>query len=559
MSPRALWTDAACLLLLFVAFGILGFRDLRQPGLYEDEAWGAGHAVKFAVGRAEIDGPSLQFRAFGRTWPSMRGSYTGPAKTYVLIPAFLLFGISVPVLRATTALLGFGGVVFLYFALRRELGRVPAFMSALLLATDVNYVLATRCDWGPVAFSLMAQMGALAAFLLWTRRPASRLAPALTGLMLGLGLSHKLDFAACVAALSLAGLILYGRRLARAGMAGPALAILFFVIGALPPILFTIASGGEPLRVARSLATGRGTPFGFVDVPKNILVRSRELRGMLRGTYMSDWMVGDGMAATAARLGQSRMPRALAYLAPVYLFLIFSRAAPGRRRVLALFAVSGCVLLLALSAIPIATGPHHILLMYPFPHIVVGCSLGLLVALAAAAPRRPARALLVVPALFFAFLVAGNVLLGIAYRDIVDRVGGRGHWSAEAYGALLSTLEDRYPRARIVLLDWGFENALTLSAAGRLDLRVAYWGLMDPARAPDELARFETTEQQVFIANAPAHTTYPLPRETFLAWLASRGIHPEETRFSDKRGEHTYSLWTFVAPAGGGQATATGP
>jgi Dolichyl-phosphate-mannose-protein mannosyltransferase len=247
--------DAACLLLLLAGFAYVGFRDLRQPGVYEDEAFAATPAIKLVNG--DLETGATQLTALGRAWPIMRSSYFGPVKIYILAAAFSIFGIRIEVLRATTALLGFTGVALLFGILRRELGRLPAFMSAMLLATDLDYVLATRCDWGPVAFSIFAGLAALGALLAWARRPESRLAPALAGLMMGLGLSHKLDFAACALAVTAVFWLLYRSRL-RGRRAGALLAAAFFLFGAAPALLYGVLTRGEPLRVGRALAASRG-------------------------------------------------------------------------------------------------------------------------------------------------------------------------------------------------------------------------------------------------------------------------------------------------------------
>jgi hypothetical protein len=47
--------------------------------------------------------------------------------------------------------------VALYLLAVREFGRLAAFSSAVLLATDVSFVIAVRDDWGPVAIKDLAQ------------------------------------------------------------------------------------------------------------------------------------------------------------------------------------------------------------------------------------------------------------------------------------------------------------------------------------------------------------------------------------------------------------------
>jgi len=501
--------DAVLLLLLVAGFGSLGFRKLEQPGLYEDEAFAATPAIKLLTGNPETG--ATQITAFGRAWPVMRSSYFGPVKIYLLAAAFWIFGISVSVLRATTALFGLAGVVLLYGILRRELGRVPAFASAMLLATDVDYVVATRCDWGPVAFSLLAQVAVLGALLAWVRNPPSRLAPALAGLAMGLGLSHKLDFAACAAATTLAVLLLYGNRL-REQRRGAFLAAVFLCAGAAPVLLYTVMTRGEPLRTARAMAASHGnqsfppTASQLLGLPGALRERVGILGALLRGTAIPDWILG-AAPDSSAMAGHSRMPEAAA-LAPLAFLLFSFRAARSRWRVLALFWIGGCAALLLVAVTPMATGAHHVLLTYPFPHAAVGAALGLCGVAVAASDRRALRGLAVLPALAFLVLVGANLRLGAAFLRELERAGASGYWSAEAERALFETLERDYPSSRIQLLDWGFEHALTLRSRDRLDLRAAYWMLADP-RSSRSLVELSLAPEDVYVAHSPALTVLP--------------------------------------------------
>jgi 4-amino-4-deoxy-L-arabinose transferase-like glycosyltransferase len=211
-ASRLTAADLLALGLVVAAFSWIAFRNIRQPGLYGDEAWMGVSAARFAWGAAPAGLSPWKIRVFGHVLPTMLNSYVGPVKGYILAAAFSFFGVSVPVLRGTTASVGLLGVVALYFLARQQFGRLAAAASTLLLATDLSFVLAVRCDWGPVDFAFFARVAAILLLLSWQRNRGRRRLLFLASLLLGLGLSFKLDFLGTIAAVVVAWAVFYGVR-----------------------------------------------------------------------------------------------------------------------------------------------------------------------------------------------------------------------------------------------------------------------------------------------------------------------------------------------------------
>jgi len=89
---------------LAAAMILLARQNLSVPGLYYDEAVFAGMAKDFITGNVHGEHmPDHQVvRLAGRPFPLFIQTYLGALKSWMLIPAFRIFGPTVAVLRATT-------------------------------------------------------------------------------------------------------------------------------------------------------------------------------------------------------------------------------------------------------------------------------------------------------------------------------------------------------------------------------------------------------------------------------------------------------------------------
>jgi hypothetical protein len=543
--------DLLALLIILLTFSNVGFRNLEQPGLYEDEAWGATHAVKLAAGSPVIEkSPYGQVTLFGKPWPFMRAAYIGPVKSYILGASFSLFGVSIPVLRATTSFLGLLMLLALYGLLRQEFGRFVAFSAAMLLATDLTFVLAVRSDWGPIAFSLLATTAAAWALLRWVRRPDTLIAPAAAGLLLGLGLSHKLDFLAPAAAVSLAFLCVW-RTTCRRCSRGAALLLVFFVIGASPVITYNFLTQGESMRLGKALATQshRSFPPGMSDlasVGRDYTLVSENVRDLLGGLYMPNWILGNG-TERLSRFGLPLTPKAFVFAPFLLALFVFPPLAAWRPPVLFfLLSFSFTVLFLALT--PMARGPHHFLLAYPLPHALLGVALGvpwLATGSARFLTRAAARSLSVSLLLL---LLIPQIALERAFLAKLSHDGGRGYWSAEAMGSLVATVERSYPRATLTLLDWGFEQPLILLGRDRYSIDAAYWRVLAAPNRIECLAGLVRESNRVFIVHSRDFTAFKPVLEGLEELSRAQGLIPEETKIFERDGRHFASVLAFAAP-----------
>ena len=93
----------------------------------------------FQEGRLTLLGPSA----------SVGGFFLGPAYYYLVIPGFLLFGMSPVGMAFEVAVLGFATVIILYLLIKKYLGFLPAILATLLYSVSPVVVMFSRSSWNP--------------------------------------------------------------------------------------------------------------------------------------------------------------------------------------------------------------------------------------------------------------------------------------------------------------------------------------------------------------------------------------------------------------------------
>ncbi len=93
----------------------------------------------FQEGKLTLLGPSA----------SVGGFFLGPAYYYLVIPGFLLFGMSPVGMAFEVAVIGFITVIILFFLIKNYLGFLPAFLATLLYSVSPVIVIFSRSSWNP--------------------------------------------------------------------------------------------------------------------------------------------------------------------------------------------------------------------------------------------------------------------------------------------------------------------------------------------------------------------------------------------------------------------------
>jgi hypothetical protein len=546
--------EALALSLIALAFSWVCFRNIRQPGLYGDEAWGAVFPARFVWRDAVIDpAPYHEVRLFGRTFPYMANDYTGPVKTYILAASFSLFGVSVSVLRVTMSLVGLAGVLGLYLLVKHEFGRLAAVVSGLLLATDLSFILAVRGDWSVVAFALLARVLALYFLLAWRRAPKRPWLLFLGTMMMGLGLSHKFDFLSFLAAAVIGYFLLYAYEL-RPRLRDLATGLVGFLAGAWPILLYNLLTHGGTLQAGRAISDVTGKSlfpqtiaqlWPFLQASwKTLGDRWLDLQSLLGGVALANWMLAERIDH-ASLLGNAPLPLAVKLsVLPLLAFAIRHRYRQSFRTLCLISAIS-VLTLLFVAMTPIAAGPHHVMSVYPFPHLFVGVALA---GIWQGWDRTPKWLVWIgrsVAAAAATLLLASNLSLAQAYHQHLAIWGGNSYWSEAIYD-LSYSLQGPYSGRTVVLMDWGFEQPLTITGGGKFKLEAPYWRIMAEENPGPWLSSLIRRPDCLFVLRAEKFAFDRRIHERFrAAYLKEAGLNLEEQKFFQKNGEHAFSILQF--------------
>jgi len=461
---RERWTLLAAWLLCATLALALAGRSLDVPGLYYDEAIQAGPALDFVRGTPRgAHAPGVESVSLaGRPFPWMTQAYMGAPKSQLLIPSFALFGAGKRVLRATTlawALLGMGlGMVFVW----QLCGLAPAFVTGLLLATDPSLLFVARHDWGSASLAFGLRCGVLVCAIAGLRSRRRWRWWLAAGLLAGLGLYNKVDFASALAALALSLLVVAGRPLLRTLRREPlaaGAAALGLVLAAAPlaPSLQTVWSVSRAFGAASAAHTGDLAEKGLV------------LRTTLDGSYFERLMraggdfarLGDVDAAGADGLAAATLVCALG------LGLLALRGAwrsDPAARIPGFLVLAAVLTLAAILATPHAVRIHHFLALAPLPHALVALAATHAWSAAGSAGTAGRRGVRGAVAAVLVALVASGAHEAQRTLAFLRSSGGRGLWSdaIDRFAASVNGVASR----EVVTLDWGLAEPLRFLTLG---------------------------------------------------------------------------------------------
>ena len=480
---------------LVVSFVMTSFatRELSAPGLYYDEAVFAGLARDFLAGKSSGHHmpATMAVDLCGRPFPVFVQSYLGAVKSWLLMPAFAVFGSSVPVLRLTTFSWGLIGLLLFMLWVRRLLGLPAALIAGPLLGLDPAYFFMTVHDWGSVALSFFCRFAGFGLLLLWWQGRKWRHL-FLATFFFGLGFFNKVDFIVILFGCGLALLLTHWKQIVSAIKAAPggfALGGSGFLLVVVPMM---VLRGGLILQQVK-IASGE---IGLMEKVRTALA-------MYDGSYFLRLMdVGGRFDKMFEASSAVWSPFGLALLlASAFLIVEGFRhfRTDSRCRLLAFLLLSALFETTGILLLPGANRIHHALLVYPFPQLIIT------VALMRLWRRKPAtsadnsiRRVFIVGAGLM--LIAGHLFAIQKTERWIQETGGRGLWS----NALDEFCNDVKGRAdlTIISLDWGFnEQLLFLTDGPRLS--EPFWRL-----APNEKYNFTLPPGTIYLVHSRYYTIF---------------------------------------------------
>ena len=334
------WLALATTMLLFAK------QNLSVPGLYYDEAVFAGLAKDFISG--QVHGQHMPdhetMTLAGRPFPLFVQTYLGALKSWMLIPAFRVFGSSTAALRGSNLFWQLIALLFLMLATWRWLGLGTALVGGALLACDPTFLFISVLDWGVAVPSFLCRCACFYFAIRWNQK--QRLHDAfLLGLFAGLGFFNKADFAVFLIGVTLAAAFCYWRQILaaiRQNSAAVALAGFGFALGGGPMVL----------KIPRMLALTISGPHP--NAPGETTTKLRTLISMYDGSHFHRLMnVGgvfermyDGASGSNALLGVFLIIALVVFFTLAY----FKKIAGGRPIVFLILA--GLLITVGVFALP---------------------------------------------------------------------------------------------------------------------------------------------------------------------------------------------------------------
>ena len=527
---------AVCTALLFLFLGALW---IDQPGLYYDE-------VYFVWASYPDPAPSSPgyFEILGRPMKLMVVPYTGALKGWIYRILFQVFPGSAATARLPVLLLGAVAILLLYWLISRVADRRVALAAALLAAADSTFLLTTRLDWGPVAIQRFGLLAGCCLLVKW-HQGGHRAYFAAGFFVFGLGAFDKLSFLWLLAALAAVTLALFPKLvLRRRTVSWAAPAAVAFLIGFLPVILYY----AEPTAARSSLVLDwdRGSWQKKVGM----------LRGTLDGTAVPNAIVmpeaaaqGPVVSGLERAIGLAGGPERPALFFPALLVAVCLLPLTLRSsyRKLAVFSAGYCVLAWAIMFLVQEAGSvHHLVLVYPFPHVfVAGSAFGIVESVRRPGFRRVLRAVLVLAALL---IVVDGVRLALGFHVRLARQGERAVWSSAIYDLHESLLKMR--PVQTVALDWGIAAQIRFLSRARTPIQEC-WSMETASQLPSLLENPEVLYLG-FAENPGVPGVTPL----FQKLVRSRGYDWERVAtIADRAGRPVY----YVARVTGHAGAASGP
>jgi hypothetical protein len=491
-------------ILLCALFFAQGYLFVRQVGVQEDEVLFASAVVP----------PTEAVGTFG-VLPIMILNYAGSMKALIYSELFRAFPADARSIRMPMLVLGTITVFLFFLFFRMTMGDMVALIATALLAVDPIFVITTVLDWGIDVIQHLLAAAALPLFVLYHRRRDPRHLQ-VACFLCGLGLWDKVTFVWLMTGVAVATVLVFREELkphwTRATLQT---ALIWMCLGAAPLIYFNVFSGGATIR-----ENGGIRPPGAE--------RAAILAKSLNGSVLFGWITRQVDTKTD-RAPQTSVERALVALSNAtghqeqhgLLFASLAALVFWRQKAVRFCAIAFVVGWVSMLPFAMgAAGAHHLVLLWPLPHLMVAAAICSIPRLQ---PWQCAAAAL--PLVLWSALVTNE-----HYSQIVTR-GNVRYWS-DAMEPLRKSLAET-ETSGIVAIDWGIMGPLRTLGRGTLPLK--FW---DAPKA----ALFVKQPGYLFVRYADREG---LPDEGFAALRNAGATEEVVAEIADRHGRPVYVVTRY--------------
>jgi 4-amino-4-deoxy-L-arabinose transferase-like glycosyltransferase len=510
--------------IILIMYMGLSLYQINLPGLHYDEAFEAVPAVQLLQGQPVTAFRDSGLNMGGQRYPYMTQDYIGALNTYAVLPFVMIFGSTPAALRVMSILLGALTLGLTYTLVKTLTANSWASLAAaLLLAVDPTFVFWNR--QGIFVTAITAPIGLGAAYC-WLRRwqTGSRRWAFGGAFLFGLGLYAKLLFlwlilalVGAVMALNLPWLLKQRHNLIKPGLSRIgefAGAVLAFLLGCWPLIVYNVQTGGTLASITQNAATSyygvNNLAFGA-----NLVERLRQFIVLLNGSHL--WYLGKMISNPLPALAFG-----LVLIGLILTGFIPTRnsgpddpqpdsfSTPSLKTGLFPFLVIGLVIVVSIGTVS-ALWITHFALLLPWP--VIALTVGAWFILSegpnlGSFPPPPKRRQTLIHIVRYAVWTALVLLVvtnlnGVAgYHRALSVSGGLGAHSDAVYD-LTEWLAANAP-SPVVTMDWGLSAPITYLTNGRTaSTEVFGYGWEADVDLADRLAGFIEDERTLYLWRAP--------------------------------------------------------
>ena len=466
-STKGIWVGLS--LLALILYSMATIYQISLPGLNHDEALDAVPAMQVAL-RQPLDNEGVVDIA-GQSWPIMVMPYVGAISTYLLIPAFSVFGVSVLTIRFTSLLLGLVTLLLVWGFTREYFDERAAALTVLLLAVNPSFVL-----WARMGNYVSLPMLPLALTVLWAlyrwylKRGDKYLLVAF--FCLGLGLSTKVLFVWYLVALGVAWLCLSPWIAPRMGIRAwlwPfrrtsvrvwASSILLFVLGSAPLLWYNLHGWGTFRLILGNLTRTQLYGVSNLDVLAN-------LRTVVLGDLRT-FLNGDWFAASFGRYAANpvAIPAIILAVGVLIVCALLKRLAYSPKRV-AFLAILSVSIIIQSSVTVTGFGANHLVIIWPIPQALTAVALLSLAEVLVGKRLIGSRVQTIVVGILILVLTGSEALTTWRHHQNLAQTGGVGHFS-DVINDLARDLS-RWGDPKPIALDWGLRRNIQILTQGRVN------------------------------------------------------------------------------------------
>ena len=438
------WPAISIAAVVMICLGLATLPWIGKLGMEYDEAHFLVPAVKIAFGAEEVIHPPYGVTVAHRPLPFMTMPYVGALDAYVYAVAYRLFGTDTIVSRWVN--LAVGALIFLltYVVVCSEAGRWAAAIAMGLLLADVELILHTPMNYGPILLQQAFTMGALVCLQRWWKG-ASGWAFFGAVTLMAMAFHEKLTYLWILGPLVLGIALFYGKLswTRSRWWYGPS-ALVWAAVLVSPILYFAFAAPDT---------------FGFGKQSTHVPLDWRPI-------LLERWQMFDAMLRGVISLGIVEAPPPVELQRGWWLHILFFAgliaAVIARQRMALVLYLTAIGVWCANLLFPDAGRMHHLLLMAPFWQ--AGAAIGLGVS----------RRMVQVAACGVLLLAGWDAAKSYRwFAENASRTGGMHHWSDMTVGAA-RWLEAR-PDLQEATVNWGISRTIYVLTGGKSNIEEHYF------------------------------------------------------------------------------------